>query len=241
MITLRDITKTYDTRHGEVTVLDRVNLSVHPGEKLGILGRNGAGKSSLIRLIGGADRPTRGVVHRSMSVSWPLALSSGFAGSLTGHDYLRFVCRIYNVPPAGKLAFVTDFAELGPYFYEPVMTYSSGMVARLAFAVSMAIDFDCFLIDEAVAVGDSRFTAKCHEELFVKRGHKAMVMVSHLPHFIEEHCDRAAVLHQGQLLAFPDVQQAFAFYNETMGMPADVAPHVAPHLAPQLNPAAVNT
>ena len=228
MITLRDVTKTYDTRHGEVTVLDRVSLTVRPGEKLGILGRNGAGKSSLIRLIGGADRPTRGIVHRTMSVSWPLALNSGFGGSLTGYDYLRFVCRVYNVPTAGKLAFVTDFAELGPYFYEPVQTYSSGMVARLAFAVSMAIDFDCFLIDEAVAVGDSRFTAKCHDELFVRRAHKALVMVSHQPNFIEEHCDRAAVLHQGQLLAFPDVAQAFAFYNRTMGVPEGVALDAVP-------------
>lgn len=227
MITLRDITKTYDTRHGVVTVLDRVNLAVRPGEKVGILGCNGAGKSTLIRLIGGADRPTTGLIHRGMSVSWPLALNSGFGGSLTGYDYLRFVCRVYNVPTAGKLGFVTDFAELGAYFYEPVQTYSSGMVARLSFAVSMAIDFDCFLIDEVVAVGDARFTEKCNEELFVRRRHKAMIMVSHMPQFIEQHCDRASVLHQGKLLSFPNVHQAFAFYNQTMG----VAPAASEALA----------
>lgn len=219
MIALHDVTRHFATRHGPVTVLDQVNLTLRPGEKLGILGRNGAGKSTLIRIISGADQPSIGHVARSMSVSWPLAFSAGYAGSLTGYDYLRFVCRVYGVSIEDRIDFVKDFAELGRYFIEPVKNYSSGMSARLAFAVSMAIDFDCFLIDEIVAVGDSRFNEKCNEELFEKRKHKAMVIVSHMPTYIQMHCDRAAVLDAGKLYAFDSTEEAFDFYNQ----PASVA------------------
>ena len=102
-----------------------------------------------------------------MSVSWPLAFGGAFQGALTGLDNLRFICRIYGVEPEGEIPFVEDFSELGIYLREPVKTYSSGMRARLAFAISMVIDFDCYLIDEIIAVGDARFHAKCEEELFV--------------------------------------------------------------------------
>eukprot|EP01032_Pedospumella_encystans_P009599 gene9599-11289_t len=179
-------------REGMRTVLQGINLRVRPGEKLGILGRNGSGKSTLIRLIGGAEKPSSGRITRSMRVSWPLALISGFGGSLTGRDSLRMVCRIYGVDWHDKLGFVKDFTELGRYFDEPVQSYSHGMMARLAFAVSMVIDFDCFLIDEVVAVGDSTFTERCNHQLFGQRGHKAMVIVSHSEAFIRQHCDHAA-------------------------------------------------
>jgi len=221
VIELQHVSKDYATRHGDIRVLSDVSLRVNPGQKLGILGRNGAGKSTLVRLLGGAEQPTVGQVIRHMSVSWPLAFSAGFAGSLTGYDYLRFVCRVYNVPTEGKLKFVLDFSELGRYFYEPVQTYSAGMTARLAFAVSMAIDFDCYLIDEIVAVGDARFTERCDQELFGRRGHKAMVMVSHNAQFIQQHCDSAAVLHQGRLLHFDSVQHAYDAYHQILHSPVE--------------------
>jgi capsular polysaccharide transport system ATP-binding protein len=213
LISLNNVSRYFDTRLGPVTVLDQVQLTLRPGEKIGILGRNGAGKSTLIRLISGADQPSSGHITRNMSVSWPLAFSAGYAGSLTGYDYLRFICRVYGVSIEDRIEFVKDFAELGHYFREPVKNYSSGMQARLAFAVSMAIDFDCFLIDEIVAVGDSRFNEKCNQELFIKRKHKAMVIVSHMPTYIEMHCDRAAVLEAGRLYAFDTTQEAFEFYD----------------------------
>ena len=216
MITLRNICKHYPTRTGVHTVLHNVNLVVRPGEKLGILGRNGSGKSTLIRLIGGAEKPSSGSVNRGMRVSWPLALISGFGGSLSGRDSLRLVCRLYGVDHRDKLDFVLGFTELGRYFDEPVQSYSHGVMARLAFAVSMVIDFDCFLIDEVVAVGDSTFTERCNHELFGKRGHKAMVIVSHHEAFIREHCDHAAVLHQGRLHNFEDNEQAFRFYQDSL-------------------------
>lgn len=215
-ITLHNVCKRYPTRGGYHTALHNINLTIRPGEKLGILGRNGSGKSTLIRLIGGADQPSNGSIVRGMRVSWPLALISGFGGSLTGRDSLRLVCRIYGVDWRSHLGFVQEFTELGRFFDEPVQSYSHGMMARLAFAVSMVIDFDCFLIDEVVAVGDSTFTARCNHELFEKRQHKAMVIVSHQEHFIREHCTHAAVLVNGQLHHFANNQLAFDFYRASL-------------------------
>ena len=123
MITLTEVSKSYPTRLGPVTVLDRINLQVARGEKLGILGRNGSGKSTVIRLISGAEQPDSGTVKRSMTVSWPIAFAGGFQGMLTGLDNLRFICRVYGVDPADKVGYVEDFAELGRFFREPVKTY----------------------------------------------------------------------------------------------------------------------
>lgn len=216
MILLQNVVKKYPLRSGHATVLDHVNLQVAPKEKLGILGRNGSGKSTLVRLISGAEQPTSGSIIRKMSVSWPLAFGGAFQGSLTGLDNLRFICRIYGTTTEDKIPFVQEFSELGRYLYEPVKTYSSGMSARLAFAISMVVEFDCFLIDEITAVGDSRFHAKCHTELFEKRKDRAMILVSHDAGFVREHCDRAAVIVQGKLHVFDHVDDAYAFYNENM-------------------------
>lgn len=214
MLILNNVSKAYQTSKGPRTVLKDINLIVHPGEKIGILGSNGAGKSTLIRLMGGAELPTSGTVQRKMSISWPLAFSGGFQGSLTGLDNLRFICRVYGLAVEPRIPRVEEFAELGTYFYEPLRSYSSGMRARLAFAISLAIDFDCFLIDEVTAVGDARFHKKCEIELFQKRKDRAMILVSHQPKQIKLHCDRAAVLQGGQLHCFETVQDAFQFYQQ---------------------------
>lgn len=213
MIRLQNVTKRYGTRFGDVTVLDNVNLTIKPGEKSGILGRNGAGKSTLIRMISGAERPSEGVVTRDMSVSWPLAFGGAFQGALTGLDNLRFICRIYGCSIDDKIAYVQEFSELGKYLYEPVRSYSSGMRARLAFALSMVIEFDCFLIDEIIAVGDARFHEKCQHELFEKRKDRAMIIVSHDANFIKAHCDHAAVLVAGKLHGFEHIDDAYEFYT----------------------------
>lgn len=213
MITLKDVTKKYETRHGTRTVLDQININIGKGEKIGILGSNGAGKSTLIRMISGAEPPTSGNIYRGISISWPLAFGGAFQGSLSGFDNVKFICRVYDVPIAPAIAFVEEFSELGKYLLEPIKKYSSGMRARLAFAISMAVEFDCFLIDEIVAVGDSRFHEKCLIELFEKRKDRAMIIVSHNPDYIREHCERAAVLSTGKLYDFNIVEEAFEFYK----------------------------
>lgn len=214
MIALDGVTKAYNSRHGLVPVLDGVNLTVRRGEKVGILGRNGAGKSTLIRIISGAERPSSGTVTRHMSVSWPIAFGGAFQGSLTGLDNLRFICRVYGVSLDERIEFVQEFSELGAYLSEPVRTYSAGMRARLAFAASMVVEFDCFLIDEVIAVGDARFQRKCHLELFEKRKDRAMIMVSHDAGFIREHCSRASVLWAGKLAHFETADAAQNYYLE---------------------------
>lgn len=215
MIELRNVSQIYRTRDGNHTVLDNINMRINPGEKLGILGRNGAGKSTLIRILSGAERPTRGEVRRDMKLSWPLAFGGAFQGSLTGIDNLKFICRIYGVPYLDKIAYVQDFSELGKYLREPVKTYSSGMRARLAFAISMAVEFDCFLIDEIIAVGDARFHEKCQRELFEKRKDRSFIMVSHDAHNIRQHCQNAGVLVAGKLRIFDDIDEAYEYYQSS--------------------------
>jgi capsular polysaccharide transport system ATP-binding protein len=166
----------------------------------------------MIRLISGAEQPDSGSVTRTMTVSWPIAFGGAFQGALTGLDNLRFICRIYGVDPEDKIACVDDFAELGRYLREPVKNYSAGMRARLAFAISMAIEFDCFLIDEVVAVGDDRFTDKCQHELFEKRRDRAMIIVSHNHAYIKEHCERIVLLKNGNFTFFDDMDEAYDAY-----------------------------
>jgi capsular polysaccharide transport system ATP-binding protein len=213
MISCVDITKEYPVHAGRRRVLDRVNFDLDRGQKLGILGRNGAGKSTLIRIIGGVEVPTAGEVRRSMSVSWPLAFSGAFQGSLSGIDNLRFVCRIYGLDYKTTREFVDDFAELGRQLGEPVKTYSSGMRARLAFALTIAIEFECYLIDEVIMVGDARFTRRCQDELFEKRADRSIILVSHDMAFIRDVCDTAAIIHDSHLHMCDSVGDAIETYS----------------------------
>jgi capsular polysaccharide transport system ATP-binding protein len=216
MITVEKMWKHYPVRHGKRDILKDINFSVQMGEKIGILGRNGAGKSTLIRLLGGVEMPSKGRIHRDMSVSWPLAFGGAFQMSLTGLDNIRLISRIYGVDPEGRAEVVDAFAELGRYLREPVATYSSGMLSRLAFGISMAVEFDCFLVDEIISVGDKRFSEKCDVELFEKRGDRAMIFVSHDGGFIRAHCERAGVLSDGHLTMFDTIDEAYEYYHETL-------------------------
>lgn len=219
MIRLDQVCKDYSTRAGPRRVLNNISMELGRGKHIGILGRNGAGKSTLVRLLSGAERPTKGRIHRGMSVSWPLAFTGAFQTHLTGLDNLKFVCRVYGVDWRPLVGYVEEFTELGIFMREPVAHYSVGMTMRLAFALSMAIEFDCFLIDEGMAVGDSRFGERCHHELFVKRKDRAFILVSHDPNIIRAYCERAAVLHLGRLYEFETVDQAYSFYDSEVVPP----------------------
>lgn len=213
MITCQNICKSY--KHGSLhkRVLSDVNLIVEKGERIALLGRNGAGKSTLIKLIGGVEMPTSGKIAYDMTVSWPLGFSGGFQGSLTGYDNARFIARIYQRDYADIRAFVEDFTELGRQLKMPVKTYSSGMRARLAFALSLAIEFDCYLIDEIILVGDQNFHRKCHYELFEKRSDRTMILASHSTELVRELCNRAVLIHDGQATTYDDVNLAVDTYS----------------------------
>lgn len=213
MLECVNIVKEFHVKGGRRRVLDGVNLVVQRGERVGILGHNGAGKSTLLRIMGGVDLPTAGFIKRDMSVSWPLAFTGAFQGSLSGLDNLRFICRIYERDYKDTRQFVDDFAELGPQLLEPVKNYSSGMRARLAFALSLVIEFDCYLIDEVIMVGDARFAERCNKELFEKRNDRSLIIVSHSMEFVKETCNRCTILQNGKMTECQSVQEGIDIYN----------------------------
>lgn len=226
MIRVRNLHQSYRTRFGTNPVLQGIDFDLAMGERLGILGRNGAGKSTMVRLISGAERPSAGSIESDLSISWPLAFGGAFQLQLTGIDNIRFISRIYEQDFEKNLEFVEQFAELGPYLREPVRSYSSGMRARLAFAISMIIEFDCFLIDEIGAVGDARFHDRCNYELFDKRSDRAMIIISHDAGYLRDHCNHWAILHEGKLAQYDDFEVAYTEFKQLIG--ADTRARPAP-------------
>ena len=213
MIYCRDIYKEYRTGHIRKSVLKGVDFTINPCDRIALLGRNGAGKSTLIRLIGGIEFPTSGKIIRKMSCSWPLGFTGAFQGSLTGYDNARFIARIYEKPYSEMKDFVEEFSELGQQLQLPVKQYSSGMRARLAFALSLAIEFQCYLIDEVIMVGDKNFREKCRDQFFVKRQDRAMLLASHSLSTVKQYCNRAIVLHNGLATVYDDVDEAISIYE----------------------------
>jgi capsular polysaccharide transport system ATP-binding protein len=214
MISAVNVTKEYETEGRTHRVLSGISCNVAKGEKLALLGRNGAGKSTFIKILGGVELPTSGKIERTMTVSWPIGLAGGVHPFLTGNDNMRFIARIYNKPFDDVKACVEDFAELDKFLSEPLRIYSTGMRARFVFALSLAIDFDCYLIDEVIAAGDQRFLRRSREELFEKRADRSMILASHLGEIVKAYCSRALVLHRGRGKIFTDLDLALDIYND---------------------------
>lgn len=208
VIRFENVSKRFRTRSGIHTVLDGVSLQLDRGDALGICGHNGAGKSTLLKLIAGVEQPSSGTIARSGTVSWPIGYASAFQSSLTGADNVRFIARIYNRPIRETLEFVDTFAELGNYLAMPIRTYSSGMMARLAFAASLAVDFDCYLVDEITAAGDARFRQRCEDALMARRESGTLVMVSHDPWTLRQYCTSGAVVGDGRVGLFDTIDEA---------------------------------
>ena len=216
MIELSEISKSYRLGSGRQVVLDSVSAVFPTGKSVGILGVNGAGKSTLLRIIGGVEPPDYGTVIKDVRVSWPMGFSGGFSPNMTGRQGARFVARIYGEAPRAVERFARDFAELGPYFDMPIRTYSSGMRARLAFAVSFAVEFDCYLVDEVIATGDARFSKKYRREFHERARTASVILVSHNPEAIRAECDFAAVLTKGSLTLYETVDEAMDVYEQLM-------------------------
>lgn len=171
-----------------------------------------------MRLLAGADTPDSGVVVTDRSVSWPVGLSGGFQGSMTGRDNIKFVCRVYGQygeAMRSKIRYVEEFAEIGDWMNEPVRSYSSGMRSRLAFGLSMAFDFDYYLIDEVMSVGDAHFKAKCKEVFKDKLQRSNIIMTSHSMGDIENLCDIVLLIqHGGKIAIYEDVAEGIAAYRK---------------------------
>lgn len=215
MIKIRNLYKRYHNHQNSGWVLKDVNLEIPTGISVGLIGRNGAGKSTLLRLIGGMDSPDRGEVIRNCNVSWPIGLSGGFQGAMTGRQNVKFVARIHSNEDFINeiITSVQDFAELGRAFDEPVKTYSSGMRARLAFGLSLAFDFDVFLSDEATAVGDQMFRRKATKVFKEKIGKASLIMVSHGEGILKELCQAGILIDGGEVLWFEDINDALKAYH----------------------------
>jgi capsular polysaccharide transport system ATP-binding protein len=210
------VRKSYRTPRGRKFVLDNASATFESGHNYGILGVNGAGKSTLIRLIAGSELPDRGIVRRYGRVSFPLGFGGTFHGALSGCENAAFIARIYGAPVRATLDYVEDFAELGEYWTMPVNTYSSGMRARLAFAVCLAIDFDVYLIDEVTEVGDQRFRRKCADAFRTRMAHSDIVLVSHNPQTIRQYCDRGAILADGSLSLYDEIGAALTCHHRML-------------------------
>jgi capsular polysaccharide transport system ATP-binding protein len=213
MLVARGLTKRF-YQHGKArTLFEDLSFDLPRGGRLGLLGRNGQGKSTLIKILGGVLSPTSGEARWSMTSSWPLGFGGGFQGGMSGYDNINFLARIYRRPAKSLIERVERFAELGTALSMPVKYYSSGMRARLAFGLSLAIEFDCYLIDEIIAVGDALFRQKCEDELFGVRANRAFVIASHDLEFLRKTCERAIVVESGRAKMFDDVNVAIDVYH----------------------------
>ncbi len=212
MITLENVTKFYRTAGHRRYILRNQSMNFVAGRSYGLLGVNGAGKSTTMRLIAGSELPNRGRVRRQVRVSWPLGFSNGLNGQLSGKENLKFVARAYGEDYSRVLRFVSDFAEIGSYINEPLRTYSSGMASRFAFGLSMAIEFDCYLVDEITAVGDANFQRRCRDAFRERRARSDVIMISHDMITIKDYCDVAIVLIDGRMVHFDDVEEGITTY-----------------------------
>ena len=214
MIEIRNISKAYRTANGWNQVLDNISAVFPTDKSVGILGLNGAGKSTLLKLIGGVEPPDKGEIYRNMTISWPIGFGGAFAPTATGRESTRFVARIYGGDIKKIEEFVHEFSELDEYFDMPYQTYSAGMRARLGFSISMAMEFDCYLVDELTAVGDQRFRDRYQEEFRNRRHKSTVIMASHQANTIQEFCDMTAVLFNSNLTLYDSVEEGMAVYQE---------------------------
>ena len=216
MIVVKDVHKRYKTRHGMGPwVLRGVSFVIPKNVNVGLIGANGAGKSTLLRIIGGVDQPTRGTVERHCRVSWPMGLAGGLHRLMTGRQNAKFACRIHGHEGdvGARIAAIQDFAEIGTAFDEPIATYSSGMKARLKFAISVAFDFDVYISDELTAVGDRAFKQKAKQTFADLVDRAGLIMVSHQDGVLQEFCQAGVLLENGGAQWYDDINEAMKIYE----------------------------
>jgi len=240
MLELRNLTKWYATPRGRRYVFRDLNFVFPPDASIGLIGRNGAGKSTLLRLLGGIDIPNSGAVVTDARISWPVGLAGGFQTTLTARENIQFVCRVHGATGRNMrriVDFIADFAEIGEYFDLPMNSYSSGMRSRVAFGMSMAFDFDYYLIDEVTAVGDPQFKSKSQAVLKERLTRSKVIMVSHAMSEIAKYCDVVVLVDRGNTVLYENVKQGIDAYQQQAGAANKPAP-AGVKAAPAPRPAA---
>jgi capsular polysaccharide transport system ATP-binding protein len=220
MLELQHITKSYPTPQGRRYVFRDLSFSFPSGANIGLIGRNGAGKSTLMRILGGIDMPDSGRVHSTGSISWPVGLSGGFVTNLNARENVEFVCRIlgaHGQEMRRKVDFVREFAEIDEYFDLPMKSLSSGMRSRVAFGMSMAFDFDYYLIDEVMAVGDAQFRSKSRVVLKDRLSRANLILTSHNMADIRQYCNFVVLVDRGNTVLFDDVEAGIRRYQAPPG------------------------
>ncbi len=213
MIRFENVTKAFWYRGQPKYVARNINVEIPTGAKIGILGRNGAGKSTMMGMIAGNINPDRGVIRVTGEMSWPIGLTGCIQGDMTGVQNVRFIARVYGVDTEELVDFVAEFAELGPNYDEPVRTYSSGMRGRLNFGMSMGIRFDTYLLDEVHSTGDGAFKSKASELFNDRMRNSGIVLISHSENQLRELCTTGAVLEHGVLTFYDSIEEAIAAHN----------------------------
>ena len=225
MIEVTNLTKSYVHKGERITIFKDINFRIETGQSVALLGRNGAGKSTLLRILGGIDYPDSGSIKADVSISWPVGLVGGFQGSLSGRENVIFVSKIYagNDPEViqEKVRRVEEFAELGIYFDRPFKTYSSGMRSRVTFGLSMAFDFDVYLMDEVSSAGDERFRKRSRDLLEKLNQRADFMLVDHNLWGLDFHCDQALLLHDGKIRQFRSLERAIAAHKRLLKKPLE--------------------
>lgn len=198
-------------------ILKNISFEVNKGESMGILGRNGSGKSTLLRTIAGLIKPQEGVITVNGSFAPILAIGAGLEMELSGYENMSLLLSLYGTARKNSNAVeeIKEFSELSDEVLSmPVKRYSSGMVARLAFSISLANDADILIIDEVLAVGDQGFQAKCMEKIYaVKSEGKTILFVSHFPDDVLKICDKAILLENGVITHSGSAQEIGTNYK----------------------------
>lgn len=221
MIRIENLHKAFWTAGGRKVVADDINVTFPTGKAVGLLGRNGAGKTTLMQMIGGSIKPDSGTITRLGTISWTVGFAGSFNRDMTGAQNTKFIARVYGVDTDDLMRFVQDFAELGHHFYQPVRSYSAGMKSRLAFGVSIGIPFDTYLVDEVTSVGDAAFKLKSRLAFTERMKTAGAVVVTHSTTQLRKLCDAGAILENGQLTYFDDVEDAIAQHHKNMGSDED--------------------
>ena len=221
MIRFENVNKRFWSRQGQKVIADDVNVTFPTGRAVGLMGRNGAGKTTLMQMIGGSVKPDSGIIHTTGTVSWTVGFAGSFNKDMTGAQNTKFIARVYGVDTQDLCDFVEDFAELGHHFHEPIRKYSAGMRSRLAFGVSIGIPFDTYLVDEVTSVGDAAFKRKSRVAFTERMKTAGAIVVTHSTRQLKLLCDAGAILENGRLTYYDDVEEAIAQHHANMGSDED--------------------
>lgn len=217
MIKIENVTKSYlHHKAGRKYVFQDLSFTIPSGKNIAIIGKNGAGKSTLMNLLAKVDSPDSGRIITEQSISWPVGLSGGFQGSLSARENVKFIARTQGfrgLEMQEKVKFVEEFAEIGDYFDLPTKTYSSGMKGRVAFGLSLAFDFDYYIVDEAMSVGDAHFKKKASDAFKAKVGKANIILVTHGMTQVRTMCDLVIILDHGKATIYDDIEEGIKVYQ----------------------------